>query len=76
MAHRPDSGHEVTPASFAADVSRRTTLDEAVGILRSWYGWDDARARRRLQGEEGATVAARVVAMINATADHADPDLD
>jgi hypothetical protein len=68
-------------------VARRVAVDEAVGVLRCWWGCSAAQVRGELHTRYGDQIneyggevdveAARVVAAANAAADRrADPDLD
>lgn len=66
-------------------LARRVAIDEAVGVLRCWWGCSDVQARGELHARYGPGAgggiggidaeAARVVAVSNADADgRADPE--
>ncbi len=69
------TGHDEDRAALAARMvtalSRRTALEEAVGVLRCWHDCGTAQARLDLVDDE----VARVAAVVDADADgRADPD--
>ncbi len=77
------TGHDKDRTALAARMvtalSRRTALEEAVGVVRCWHDCGTAQARRDLVDQDGVAgqdaQAARVVAIVDADADgRADPD--
>lgn len=93
MSHpRPpsDEAQTVQARRVLEALAQRTTLDEAIGVLRCWWQCSATQARSELEarydrrsgdapgGSPDMTAeVTRVVAVVNAAADRcADPDLD
>lgn len=73
-----DTAHAAA-RSLRVSLTARTTIGEAVGVLRDWHGCDAEEALRVLTGDAGATgvgaEAVRVAAVVDAAAEGGtDPD--